>query len=62
VRGTVPGQKGTGAFMQLTSRPDLVGVASPAAKVVEIHEMAQDGNVMRMRAVDKIVLAARRST
>ena len=60
VRGTVPGQKGTGAFMQLTSPSDLtlVGVASPAAKVAEIHEMARDGNVMRMRAVDKLVLPA----
>jgi copper(I)-binding protein len=60
VRGTVPGQKGTGAFMQLTSAADmtLVGVASPAAKVAEIHEMTQDGNVMRMRAVDKLVLPA----
>ena len=60
VRGTVPGQKGTGAFMRITSAADLtlVGVASPAAKVVEIHEMAQDGNMMRMRAVDKIALPA----
>ena len=60
VRGTVPGQKGTGAFMQITSATDmtLVGVASPAAKVVELHEMTQDGNVMRMRAVDKLALPA----
>ena len=60
VRGTVPGQKGTGAFMQLTSAADvmLVGVASPAARIAEIHEMAQDGNMMRMRAVDKLALPA----
>lgn len=60
VRGTVPGQKGTGAFMQLTSTVDmtLVGAASPAAKIVEIHEMAVDGGVMRMRAVDKLALPA----
>ena len=60
VRGTVPGQKGTGAFMQLTSAADLtlVGVASPAAKIAEIHEMAQDGNMMRMRAVGKLALPA----
>src|SRR5260221_6272320 len=63
VRGTVPGQKGTGAFMQLKSPADmtLVGVASPAAKVAEIHEMAKDGNVMRMRAVDKLALPAGKS-
>jgi copper(I)-binding protein len=60
VRGTVPGQKGTGAFMKLTSAADLtlVGVASPAAKVAEIHEMARDGNMMRMRAVDTLALPA----
>jgi len=60
VRGTVPGQKGTGAFMQLTSAADmtLVGVASPAAKIVEIHEMSVDGGVMRMRAVDQLALPA----
>ena len=60
VRGTVPGQSGTGAFMQLRSTTDavLVGVASPAAKVVELHEMAQVGGVMRMRAVDKLPLPA----
>jgi periplasmic copper chaperone A len=60
VRGTVPGQKGTGAFMQLTSAVDvtLVSIASPAARVAEIHEMVRDGNMMRMRAVDKLVLPA----
>ncbi|MEO8508071.1 MAG: copper chaperone PCu(A)C [Betaproteobacteria bacterium] len=60
VRGTVPGQKATGAFMQLKSSADttLVSAASPAAKVVEIHEMAMDGGVMRMRAIDKLALPA----
>jgi hypothetical protein len=60
VRGTVAGQKATGAFMQLKSASDatLVGAASPAAKVVEIHEMKMDGNVMRMSAVDKLALPA----
>jgi len=60
VRGTVPGQRGTGAFMQLTSASDLtlVGVASPAARIAEIHEMTQDGNVMRMRAIDRLALPA----
>ena len=39
VRATVPGQKSSGAFMQLTSTTDstLVGARSPAAGVVEIH-------------------------
>lgn len=56
VRGTVPAQKATGAFMQLSSKGGvtLVGVASPAAKVVELHEMVMDNNVMRMRAVPRL--------
>jgi copper(I)-binding protein len=60
VRGTVPGQKGTGAFMRITSAADmtLIGVASPAAKIVEVHEMVQDGNMMKMRAVGKLALPA----
>ena len=60
VRGTVPAQKSTGAFMQLKSASDvaLVGASSPAAGVVEIHEMKMEGGVMRMAAVKKIDLPA----
>ena len=58
IRGTVPGQTATGAFMEITSRlpARLVAVASPAAGAVEIHRMKMDGNVMRMSAVDGIDL------
>ena len=61
VRATVPGQKSSGAFMQLTSTSDLtlVGARSPVAGVVEIHEMAMDENMtMKMRAVKGIELPA----
>ena len=60
VRGTVPAQKATGAFMQLTSPTEtaLVAASSPAAKIVEIHEMKMDGGMMRMKAVDRIALPA----
>ncbi len=60
VRGTVAGQTGTGAFMQLKSAGDatLVGVTSPAAKTVEIHQMKMEGGVMKMSAVDKLTLPA----
>ena len=56
VRGTVPAQKATGAFMQLSSKAGvtLVGVASPAANVVELHEMVMDNNVMKMRPVPRL--------
>lgn len=60
VRGTVASQKATGAFMKLRSSEDakLVGAASPAATIVEVHEMAMKDNVMTMRAVDEIPLPA----
>ncbi|MCZ2290398.1 MAG: copper chaperone PCu(A)C [Burkholderiales bacterium] len=53
VRATVPQQKATGMFAHITSTQGgrLVAAASPVAAVVEIHEMAMDGNVMRMRAL-----------
>lgn len=51
VRATVPGQKGSGAFMKLTSRTAtrLVGISTPVAGVAEVHEMKMEGDVMRMR-------------
>ena len=60
VRGTVPGQKVTGAFMQITSATDasLVAVTSPVAKVAEIHTMSHEGGVMKMRRVEAIALPA----
>ncbi|MDT7837070.1 copper chaperone PCu(A)C [Aquabacterium sp. OR-4] len=53
VRGTVAQQKATGAFMKITSKAGgkLVSVSSPAAGVVEIHEMAMEGSTMKMRAL-----------
>jgi periplasmic copper chaperone A len=53
VRASVPGQKATGAFMKIRAKDGarLVGVASPAAAVAEIHEMKMQGDVMTMRAV-----------
>ena len=58
VRATVPQQTATGAFMRLTSARGgkLVGASSPVAGVVEIHQMAMDGHVMRMRALPALEL------
>jgi copper(I)-binding protein len=58
VRGTVPAQTSTGAYMQIRSDggASLIGAASPVAGVVEIHEMAMENNVMKMRAVQKLDL------
>jgi len=59
-RATVPGQKGTGAFMNITATKGtrLVGVSSPAAGVAEVHEMKMEGDIMRMRALPGLDLAA----
>lgn len=60
VRATVAQQKSTGAFMQLQSPAavKLVSVSTPVAGVAEVHEMAMDGQVMRMRAVPALDLPA----
>ena len=59
-RGTVPGQKASGAFMKLTAKEGmrLVGASSPVAGVTEVHEMKMDGDIMRMRAVAALDLPA----
>ena len=53
VRGTVAQQKATGMFAQVTSASGgrIVAASSPVAGVVEIHEMAMEGSVMKMRAI-----------
>ena len=60
VRTTVPGQKGTGAFMSITAKSDLrlVGASSAVAGVTEVHEMKMNGDIMQMRAVSGVDLPA----
>ncbi len=60
VRATVAQQKATGAFMQLQSAQEarLVAAQSPVAGVAEVHEMAMDGGVMKMRALPSLALPA----
>ena len=60
VRATVPQQKATGAFLQIKSAKDarLVEARSPAANVVELHEMTMVDNVMKMRATTGVALPA----
>jgi copper(I)-binding protein len=54
-RATPPGSKSGGAYFVVqnaSATPDkLIGVASPAAGSAEIHQMAMDGGMMKMRAV-----------
>lgn len=60
VRATVAQQKATGAFMHLTAKADVrvVDARSPIAGVAQIHEMALDKDVMRMREVKGLALPA----
>jgi len=60
VRGTVPAQRTTGAFLTLQSTADarLVGVASPMAKNAEIHESEMADGTMSMKEVGFVALPA----
>ncbi|EKZ98100.1 copper chaperone PCu(A)C [Cupriavidus metallidurans] len=57
VRGTVPAQTASGAFMTLHAHQDakLVGVSSPVG-TAELHEMKMENNVMRMRQIPSLDL------
>lgn len=58
VRATMPGQKTSGAYLQIQADADarLVGVSSPLAPRAEVHEMKMDGDVMRMREIKALDL------
>lgn len=60
VRGTVPAQKSTGAFLTLTSSEDakVVAASSPVAAMAEIHVSESKGGVMHMHALDALALPA----
>jgi copper(I)-binding protein len=60
VRGTVPAQKVTGAFMEITGKSAvrLLSVDSPIAASVEIHNVAMQDGVMKMSPVDGVDVPA----
>ena len=57
-RATAPGQETGGIFLTIRNRGGtddrLLGGSSPAAQSVEIHAMAMDGSVMRMRRQESV--------
>jgi len=61
-RPTVPGQPAGGAFLKLQntgpSADKLVGGSTPAAANVEIHRMAMEGDVMKMREIGALEIPA----
>jgi len=60
VRGTVPAQTVTGAFMTVTSSVDakLVGASSPIASMTEIHQSTMKDGVNQMNSVESVALPA----
>lgn len=60
VRATVAQQQATGAFMQIQAAKDtrLVSASSPVTPNVEVHEMAMQDNIMRMRQMPAVELPA----
>lgn len=61
-RATVPGQQAGGAFLKLQnsgSTPDkLISVSTDIAKSAELHSMALEANVMRMRQINALDIPA----
>ncbi len=60
VRGTVPAQTMSAAYMELTSKggATLVGASSLVAEDAEVHEMRLEGGLMKIRAAPRLVLPA----
>jgi hypothetical protein len=61
-RATVPGQQVAGGFLRIENKGNiadqLISASSPIAGEVQLHEMAMDGNVMKMRQVKDIAVPA----
>ena len=55
-RATVGKQANGAAYLQLSAKGEdaLLSASAPAASRVEIHTMSMDGDVMKMRALDKL--------
>ncbi len=60
VRAPAPGQKVAGVYMEIASRTNsaLVAVASPVAARAELHRMALEDGIMKMRPLESIQLPA----
>ena len=60
-RPTVAGQSGGGAFLKIkggAASDRLLSASAGVAKMVELHTMEMEGNVMRMRALEGIEVPA----
>jgi len=59
-RATVGKQANGAAYLQLSAKADdtLLSASAPVAAKVEIHTMSMEGDVMKMRALDKLDIKA----
>jgi copper(I)-binding protein len=59
-RASAPGQDSAAVSLHIVSQKDasIVSVSSDASASAEIHSMVMDGDIMRMRALDALPLAA----
>lgn len=55
-RATVGKQANGAAYLQLSANGDdvLLSASAPVSSTVEIHTMSMDGDVMKMRSLDKL--------
>jgi len=60
LRATAPGQDAASADMSITSKQPamLIGMSSPASRIVEMHSMTHENGMMKMREVQAIELPA----
>ena len=57
VRQNIPPQKMTAAYLFIHNEGTataLVAASTPAAEVAEVHVMTTDGNIMRMKKIDRL--------
>jgi len=61
IRQLLPGQHRTAGYFDVTNNGaepvTLVGAACSAAAAIEMHTIIRDGDVVRMRRVEKVVVA-----
>ena len=61
LRQPLPGQNKTAGYCDITNSGrasvTLVGALSDVAEAIEIHRIIHDGDIVRMRRVEKVVIA-----
>lgn len=58
IRETVPGQSVAAGYMTISSNTEteLIGGTTAIAENIEVHEMRMQGDIMKMRKLDKLVI------